>query len=167
MKKLLLTSLLSMTLITKLAFASDLMDVYRQAMISDPVFQSARATYLSATQAYPEARALLLPNIVLNGSDTRNHEVVFDTYINSLARNVNTQQQIVGGAEYNLINYTLQLTQPIISFQNWAQLQVAKAQVKAAAATYAAAAQDLMLRTASAYFDVLQAEDTLRYTEAE
>ena len=46
-------------------------------------------------------------------------------------------------------------------------MQVAKAQVKAAAATYAAAAQDLMLRTASAYFDVLQAEDTLRYTEAE
>ncbi|TIE14965.1 hypothetical protein DIZ73_20685, partial [Legionella pneumophila] len=50
--------------------------------------------------------------------------------------------------------------------QAWAKVAQAKASVKAAQATFNDAAQNLILRTAKAYFDVLFAKDTLDFAEA-
>ncbi|MBI2786541.1 MAG: TolC family outer membrane protein, partial [Legionella longbeachae] len=69
-------------------------------------------------------------------------------------------------ATYNSRVWQITATQAIFNFQAWARVQQAKASVKAAQATFNDAAQDLILRTAKAYFDVLFAQDTLNFAEA-
>lgn len=136
-----------------LASAADLMEVYNQALQSDAKFQSAYANYLSIKENVPIARAGLLP--LLTAQDTLQNTKSY----NSAANPNNT------GFQTN--TYALNLTQPIFNFSNWAKLKQASATVKQAQATYDAAAQDLMIRVAKAYFAVLAAEDSLRFTRAE
>ncbi|MDI1352189.1 MAG: TolC family protein, partial [bacterium] len=57
-------------------------------------------------------------------------------------------------------------SQAIFNYQAWAQVQQAKASVKAAQAVFNDAAQNLLLRTAKAYFDILLAKDTLEFAQA-
>ena len=57
-------------------------------------------------------------------------------------------------------------SQAVFNYQAWAKVQQAKASVKAAQATFNDAAQNLILRAAKAYFDVLLAKDTLDFAEA-
>ncbi|MEM1243466.1 MAG: TolC family outer membrane protein [Pseudomonadota bacterium] len=138
--------------------AANLLQVYRQALKSDPTFKAAEAQYLAATQLYPQARALLLPNILVTAETGYNRFEAFRTGFFGLNPKVE-----------NFPNNQIDITfsQPIIDFGAFYNLKDADFQVKSAAATFAAAAQDLMTRTAFAYFDVLQAEDTLRFTQAE
>lgn len=140
-------------------FAADLLQVYQQALISDPAFQAARATYLSETQAYPIARAVLLPNIQFIGSHLYNRTSTTPIEVTPLGSGLKT--------EFRSLDLTFNATQSIIDFGKWANLHIAKSTVKAAAATFAAAEQDLILRTAEAYFKILDAEDNLRFTQAE
>lgn len=140
------------------AYAStDLLQVYQQALLSDQTFQSARAAYLAATEAYPQALAALLPAINLTGN-------VSTAYIKTY-RAPRGLRPISG----NLHGYTynLSLAQPVINFGAWWGLHLASYSVRQATATYAAAAQNLLLRTAQAYFNILQAEDNVRFTESE
>jgi len=60
----------------------------------------------------------------------------------------------------------LTLKQNVFSWSNWMTLKAASAQVAEAEATYQAAQQQLILRVATAYFNVLTAEDTLEADQA-
>ena len=55
----------------------------------------------------------------------------------------------------------MNLTQSVLNLANWYNFQSAKARDKAAAVNLAAQEQDLIMRVATAYFDVLRAIDTL------
>jgi len=134
--------------------AVNLMDVYYQAVHSDPTFKRAEADWQAAKEDLPIARSNLLPQFNILG----NYE---KQYKHSPFRPL----RIGNGRNYNY-GYTLALTQPIFNFAAWKAIRSAKASVKAATATYAAAAQDLMVRTVRAYFAVLQSYDQLRYTVA-
>ena len=59
------------------------------------------------------------------------------------------------------------MTQPIYHHDYWVQLSQADNQIAEAEANYAAEQQNLMLRTARAYFDVLFAQDSLEFARAE
>jgi outer membrane protein len=73
-----------------------------------------------------------------------------------------------GGSEtYENSSATLSLNQPIYRHEYWVQLEQADQQVAKAEAEYAAAEQELMVRTAQAYFDVLSAQDSLEFAKAE
>lgn len=149
-------SLVCLLAFSALAQAADLMEVYNQALRSDPKFQSAYAAYLSVKEGVPIARAVLLPSVNATGSlqtvrATSGHPAKDDATTNS----------------YENRTYGLSLTQPIFNFANWSKLKQASATAKQAQAQYDAAAQDLMLRSAKAYFDVLQAEDNLRFIQAQ
>lgn len=139
------------------SFATDLIQVYRQALVSDQTLQSEKATYLAATQAYPQARALLLPNIGLTGS------------IQHINTKIISAPPFAPTGTFNLngYEYTLTLSQPVIDFGSWWNLHLADYQIKQAAAQYAAAAQDLLLRVSQTYFNILEAEDVLRFTRSE
>lgn len=159
LKKLLVISSLLFTFITSSCFGEDLVSVYRDALKNDPVYQSAREQYLAATEAYPQARAALLPSIQLTGSSIHNKVDVQGLEVGTV--------QLAAKSKFTQNQYALNFTQPIINFANFARIGAAKAQVKQAAAAYGRAAQDLMLRVAQAYFSALLAEDNLRFTEAE
>ena len=134
--------------------ATDLMKVYYQALHSDPTFKRAEADWQSAKENLPIARSNLLPQFNVSGEFGRQNERITPSILR-LANGTNTNY-----------TYRLTLTQPLFNFADWKLVKSARASVKAALATYAAAEQDLMLRTATAYFSVLQAYDQLRYTLA-
>jgi outer membrane protein len=139
------------------SFAIDLIGVYQEALHNDPTFQIARAQWLSDRQNVPIARSQLLPQFDIAGLYNR------QDYSAS-----GSKDPTLNGSEYTTNSgYTLALTQTLFNYAFWSQLQSAKASVKASTATFAAAYQDLIFRTTSAYFAVLQAIDILNFSHAD
>lgn len=135
------------------AHGADLMDVYRQALESDPTYKAAQTTFLSNAENIAEAKAALLPQLLATATVSRNH-------INVLAGILNIDQT------YNSHVWQISASQTIFNYAAWAKLLQAKASVKSASATLNDASQDLMIRTSSQYFKVLLTQDTLNFAEA-
>jgi len=148
------------TLAAAPAFAAqDLMDVYQQAKQSDPQIKQAKAQYQAAQEAKPQARAGLLPQLNAGAEASRTHQET--TYSNAPALLQNSTQ------DYNTYQYSINLTQPLFRWSTYKRLDQADASVAQAAAQYAAAEQDLMVRVANRYFGVLDAVDRLQVAQAQ
>lgn len=145
--------LVASALVTPALYAADLMQVYNQALVSDPIYAQAQSTWQSQKMNVSIARAGYLPQVGIAANADRD-------YVRS-----SSPISVVTGYHWQY-GYGLTLTQPIFNAAAWASIQGAHASVKAATATYIAAQQSLMQRTATAYFSVLQAYDNLRYTIA-
>ena len=133
------------------AWGADLMDVYRDALSQDPVYASARYGYDVGKEAYPQARAGILPSISLAAGVSRNHRAT----------------EGLPTLDYNAHSYSLSLSQPLFRMQNWIVVDQAGMQVKQAEAVFADASQSLIVRTAQAYFDVLLAQDNVSLSGAQ
>jgi outer membrane protein len=135
------------------AYGDDLMQVYEAALENDAQIRAARATRNSTLEEKPQAVAQLLPTIGLSADANR----------------VNRDIEDAGGSSstYENSSAKLSLNQPIYRHEYWVQLEQADQQVAKAEAEYAAAEQELMVRTAQAYFDVLSAQDSLEFAKAE
>ncbi len=140
------------------AGAEDLVQVYRDAQKYDAQFSAARHNLEAGRERLAQGRALVLPSLNLTGNATRQR-------IESESRDPAIAPSFVRNP--NVLGYTLTLTQPLFRPQNWLQYDQAEFQVKQAEATYGQAAQDLILRVAQAYFDVLAAQDTLGLVRAQ
>ena len=151
MRKIFLLYLLTSSL--SQAFATDLMDIYKQALENDTVFKNAYDTYMASTEALPQARAALFPQVGFTSQAGRNFQAVKGGNFSSEGYFGNTQWQVTA-------------SQAVFNYQAWAKVQQAKASVKSAQATFNDEAQNLILRTAKAYFDVLLARDTYIFAEA-
>ena len=162
MKKTLLFCVLSGSIVTQV-FATDLMDIYKQALEHDTVFKNAYDTYMASTEAVPQARAALYPQVGITSQLSRNIQRYSFGSSPVVSSSVTS-----GGSKLNFGSNQWQVTasQAIFNYKAWAQIQQAKASVKTAQATFNDAAQNLILRTAKAYFDVLFAKDTLEFAEA-
>lgn len=146
------------TVLPTSVWAINLIQVYRQALTSDPTFQKARSDWLSAKENLPLARtgtgapgSGLFPNLGIQGNFNK-------TYQTQESGGVSISGNFTGD------NYLITLTQPIFNWATWKSISSASFSVKSATATYFAAIQDLMFRVSSAYFNVLRANDQLRYT---
>lgn len=133
------------------ARAADLVTIYRDAQVSDPVYQAARAQYLATIERYPQARAGYLPLIAASASIFRNR----------------VDLDIAPDENFTTKVYAVTLSQPIFRMQNWIAIGQAKHQVLQAEAVLAASVQDLTLRVAQAYFDVLLAQDNVDFSGAQ
>ncbi|MEG3110338.1 MULTISPECIES: outer membrane channel protein TolC [unclassified Pantoea] len=130
--------------------AEDLLQVYQQARLSNPDLRSAAADRDSAFEKINEARSPLLPQLGLGADYTYNNG-----YRDS------------SGLHSNTTSGTLQLTQTIFDMSKWRALTLQEKAAGIQDVTYQVAQQDLILNTATAYFNVLKAIDTLSYTEAQ
>lgn len=137
-------------------FATDLMQVYRDAQDNDPTFAAARATLDAGREKTPQARAALLPSLSLSGN----------TVWNENEYKYKTQPAFNGEPSFNSNGYQLTLSQPLFRWQNWIGYDQSKIQVAQAEANFAQARQDLILRVAQAYFDVLYANENLTAVQA-
>ena len=144
---------------SSLAQAADLVEIYRDAQSQDAAFASAQAAYRAAQEKLPQGRALLLPTVNLGANTTYND---VDTTYRSPSAGLTS-----GSRSYNSNGYTLSLNQPLYRKQNFAQYQESKAFVAQAEAQFAIARQDLVLRVAQAYFDVLLAQDNVALSGAQ
>lgn len=147
------------------AHAADLVEVYNQALCSDPIFQQAVAQRLSTKEGVPIALAAILPsiNLVAYPSATRSgysgtlYTTTVPGFGNVLQPRNNTRDA------YTL---TLTATQTIFNFSQFSALAAQYDLSQGADATLNAALQDLMVRVSAAYLAILQDEDSLRYSEA-
>lgn len=144
------------------AQSADLLQVYQRAAQNDPLIREAEANRLAARESKPRALSSLLPQMgasgVLGEQDSHGSQT-FLTQILNQPPQINTTSQEV---DADFTQYQLQLVQTVFRWDQWMTLKQASSQVAQAEANYAAAQQDLMLRTARRYFDVLAAEDTLQ-----
>jgi outer membrane protein len=141
--------------------AEDLLGVYREALVQDPVFAAQRAQYQAAKERRVQARALLLPNLNATGNLGYN---ATDTNFDGSSPSVLAAE---GSRDYESYGAGVNLTQPIYRRQNNVQYQQAGIQVTQAESQLSQSAQDLIFRVAQAYFDVLLAEFELRTVEAQ
>ncbi|WP_127475622.1 TolC family outer membrane protein [Sulfurivermis fontis] len=135
------------------AQGEDLRDVYRLAQESDPQLRAAEAGHRAALEARPLSRAALLPSINFTAQTQRN-AFEYDT-------------PAYPDNEYNSSSYSLSLRQALYHHEYYVQLRQADAGIAQADAQYGAAKQALIVRVAEAYFNLLSAEDNLRFAQAE
>ncbi len=148
------------------AQAADLWDVYQLAVQNDPTFLQAYSNYQATEENGAIARGGYFPNISLNGRRTVNRNNGTGTQF--IPPDNSTTPPSPGGFvpfESNTHGYDTvygaQLTQAIFDWTAWSAIEQASAQQAQAEADFQAAQQDLILRVATAYFDVLNARDTL------
>ena len=123
---------------------NDLLGLYREALASDATLASARAQQLATQELVPQARAGLLPSLGLNARGDQN-------YYSATIPDTTSNYQVYGGG--------LDLVVPLYRPQNWTALDQARLTVLQGEAQLAQSQQDLALRVANAYFNVLGARD--------
>lgn len=133
------------------ALAENLTEVYRSALAYDAPYAAAQASYNAAKEKLPQARAGLLPSASLNAN----------------ARYNDVETSLPSNADFNSHGWGVSATQPIYRGQNLVAHDQAKISVQLAENQFKAAGQDLILRAARAYFDVLLAQDTLEFIRAQ
>jgi outer membrane protein len=142
------------------AVAADLVEVQRLARENDAQFASARAAWQASRERLPQARALLLPSVTLSANANRNET---DTTLSG-ASNPFFQP---GRRSFETSALTVQVIQPVFRRANAVQLEQAGLQASQADLQLMLAAQDLTLRAAQAFFDVLAARESLSVLEAQ
>lgn len=140
------------------AGAVDLVQVFELALTSDPVYQGAGAANRASQELAPQAKARMLPNLNLSHVTNGNILNVQETNSVALGRGIR---------KFNNQQFVLNVTQPIYRRDLWIQIGQADSRINQADAAYGFALQDLMLRTSQRYFDVLSAQDELRFAVAE
>ncbi len=149
--------------------AEDLSQIYSDARQADPTLAAADANRLATKESSPQARAALLPQI--GGSYGYTHS---DTGSNSsgpqlISSGANgNQYEIISGGQYTRNRSrpaSVQLNQVLFNWADITRLRSANALSEGADYNYDAASQDLLVRTATAYFNVLTAEDQLTFSE--
>ncbi|MDR3221382.1 MAG: TolC family outer membrane protein [Candidatus Accumulibacter sp.] len=136
------------------AISSDLLQVYREALANDAGYAAARATVEAEREKLPQGLAGLLPTVSATAGSVWNDNRYHNDSQPSWQR------------DYNTHSYNISLTQPLFRWQNVVQYGQAKWQVAQAEAVFAQASQELVLRVAQAYLDVLYAQENLAAVRA-
>jgi outer membrane protein len=131
------------------AGATDLLDAYEMARQGDPQLAAAESSRDAVGENVAQSRARLLPQI--SGSATLSE----------------TNVKAIEGDSSRGRGYGLQLDQSIYDHANWTGLAASRLRSDGADFDYKAAADDLVVRTAEAYFNVLTAIETLASSRAE
>jgi len=139
------------------AQAADLLETFRAAQANDPVFAAARATQQAGQEKLPQGRSLLMPSVNLTANTTYND--LTNQYFN--VPPLASSFFVNGTSRYNSNGYGVSLVQPLFRQQNWLVYTESELQAAQAELQLKIAEQDLILRVAQAYFDVLIAQDSV------
>ena len=132
--------------------AQSLIELYESARAYDATWQSAKAQYDANLFRAEQAKAGILPSANLSAGASRSN---VENTVPFIDRGVTTQTA------------TVSASQPLYRPANFATYQQGKRQVELAQAQLAAASQELIIRVSQAYFDVLAAQDTLTFVQAQ
>ena len=139
------------------AAAEDLLQIYRDALANDPTLASARATWLATQEAVPQARAGLLPSVTLVGNANRQN----------FYEKLHTDPSVSVTENFPAYNYTVSASQPLYRKQNLVALDQAKQTLGQSDFVLTSVRQDLIVRVAQAYLDVLLARFNIELTESQ
>ena len=153
-KQLLAWSTLLFSAFAGSAHAQSLLQLTEQAQSYDASWQSARAQLEASISKAAQAKAGLLPQVGVQAgsqySDTRMHGSFPSQHLNARQDSA-----------------SLQASQPLYNPANLATYRQGQRSVDLAHAQFEAASQDLLVRTAKAYFQVLIAQETLQFIQGQ
>ena len=135
-------------------YALTLSEAVQLARQGDPTFLSAQANLVVAQERANQAFANVLPQINASGNTNFNHRIYTTTGATSTTFN----------DRFNSNSAQVNLTQPLFRSANRAAIAQSDATVAQAEYQFVAADQDLLVRLAQAWFEVLSARDQLTYT---
>jgi len=134
------------------AQAQNLPELFAAARAHDATFLAAQAQFEADRARAAQALAGVRPSVALSGGAHWTHS---DSSLPGPARTSNRQ------------NLSLGASQPLFRPANQLALQQAELSLQAAQARLQSTEQELILRTAQAAFEVLAAQDSLRFIEAQ
>ena len=127
------------------AQAQSLKELYEAARAYDAAYLSAQALARSADYRVAAAEGLARPSASLAGT----------------ASTARVDPPVGGGGDSNSVGVSASARYPIINRSNTATIAQARKSLETSKADVETAEQDLIVRVAQAYFDVLAAQDTL------
>lgn len=145
------------------AQSASLLEIYQQALQSDPLIHEAEANRMAALEASPQARGVLFPQITGTADYTTNESEGTQLFQDTVSGLVSRPFQ----GESDNTAWDITLRQTIFRWDQVVTLQQAGKRVAQAEADYEAAQQDLIIRVTSRYLDVLAAEDVLTSIHAD
>jgi len=138
--------------------ATDLLSVLTTAEQMDPIYREAQDNALAVAEGVPQANAdLWLPRLTLNAGYGRVRQDI--RLENAFGAD--------GVVYYNAHDYRVNLNQPVYHHDRIIALRQADKRLQQAQLEVVVARQDLLLRVAERYFDVLAARDNLAFATAE
>jgi outer membrane protein len=149
------------------ATGADLLDAWELARVSDPQLAATEARRAATAQNVPIARANLLPQVQgsVGMTDRQSGGSSIDAFPGPDGEVVFGQSRSTGDSRSR--NSGITLNQSLYDHRNYTGLRAAKARSLQSAAELEAARDQLMLRVAEAYFNVLTAIDALVFARAE
>ena len=152
MKKIItLTSIISSAFFATHAMAADLNEIYQLSLANDAELAAAKAKRSSGDYQVSLARAALLPQVTIG------------------ATMLDSETEIDGGptSDIEALSYNATISQTLFNLNSWYNYKAASAGGDASELEYVLSEQQLILRTAGAYFNVLRAKENLETARAE
>ncbi len=158
LKKYTYIMLLGLTVQSQPGFALDFLQAYELAKNSDPEIAAAEYQYQSVFESRGISQSSLLPNLAFSVYTANNNQKI---------ENSASASYINQSTSYDTDGYALTLTQSIYNHSLHLQLDQTDLNISVALSEIEAQRQALILRVAEAYFNVLAANDNLKFAEAE
>ena len=138
-------------------YAVDLIEVYNIAVKNDPKLLASEVKHKAIMQEYPIARSYLLPNLKFSAKSQRTRESIDGSVY---GRSSSTTQ-------FTTDEYSINLKQPLYRKDLFSLLEKSEYQIAKSLAERDSARQDLIIRVAEAYFDILDSLDNINYVKSE
>ena len=138
-------------------YSVDLVEVYNIAVKNDPKLLASEVKHKAIMQEYPIARSYLLPNLKFSAKSQRTRESIDGAVY---GRSSSTTQ-------FTTDEYSINLKQPLYRRDLFSLLEKSEYQIAKSLAERESARQDLIIRVAEAYFDILDSLDNIKYVKSE
>ena len=149
--------------------ADDLVTILQIAFDNDPTLRQSKANYRANRENMLQSRSALLPSL---GASINTSRLTSGPTDSQYSPEINRATGLPTGQTIrrqdhsfqpglNNHGWSMSLNQAVVNLASWYTFQSAQASDKAGAVTLAAQEQDLIVRVASAYFNVLRATDLL------
>lgn len=149
-----LFSLLLAASACQISHAQDLMATYQLAIENDPDLKSVQFSRSATEEIKSQSIAQMLPQVTFSAGSNRIRSET-TSFLGPLLQHYWDHK-----LGFNLV-------QPVFHWDHWVQLDQSENKIAQAEAKLQAKQQELMRRTAEAYFNVLAAQDSLSFTSAE
>jgi len=136
--------------------AQNLVETHQLALENNPELKSAYLNQFSTTEIRSQSIAQMLPTISVSGSSARQR-----------LNNKKATFQLNGTQNYWNHSFTINFKQPVFNWGHWVQLNQSDNQIAQSEAQYQATYQQLIVKTTDAYFNILAAQDNLKFTVSE
>ena len=139
------------------SYGINLLEVYNIAIKNDPELLAAELKHKAIAQEYPIARSYLLPNLNFSASSQRTRESIDGSIYGSSSAT----------SQFTTDEFSINLKQPLYRRDLFSLLEKSEYEVAKSLAERDLARQDLIIRVAEAYFNILDSIDNINYVKSE